>query len=82
MTVAVRPEDVQVSGTTKGEGVLEGKVKQVMILGHYAEVTVELVEFGMIRAFLNKEFVDQLQVGKDVGVSISKMTGFPVDELN
>ncbi|WDQ31252.1 ABC transporter ATP-binding protein [Paenibacillus marchantiae] len=82
VTAAVRPEDVQVSSTTMGEGTLSGKVKQVMILGHYAEVTVELVEFGIIRAFLNKESVEQLQVGKDVSVSISKMTGFPVDESN
>lgn len=82
VTAAVRPEDVQVSSTTMGEGTLAGKVKQVMILGHYAEVTLELVEFGIIRAFLNKEFVEQLQVGKEVGVSISKMTGFPVDESN
>lgn len=82
VTAAVRPEDVQVSVGKRGEGSLTGKVKQVMILGHYAEVTVELVEFGIIRAFLNKEFVEQLQVGKDVDVSISKMTGFPVDESN
>ncbi|MFC9708904.1 ABC transporter ATP-binding protein [Paenibacillus sp. NPDC056933] len=82
VTAAVRPEDVQVSGTTMGEGILAGKIKQVMILGHYAEVTVELLDFGIIRAFLNKEFVEQLQVGKDVGISIAKMTGFPVDESN
>ncbi|KAG2870537.1 hypothetical protein PC115_g25090, partial [Phytophthora cactorum] len=80
VTAAVRPEDVQVSSTTMGEGILAGKVKQVMILGHYAEVTVELMGFGIIRAFLNKEFVEQLQkpfvsLLTVVGLSMSLLAG-------
>ncbi|WP_172255830.1 ABC transporter ATP-binding protein [Saccharibacillus deserti] len=80
VTAAVRPEDVQLRERTDTEGTLTGKVKQVMILGHYAEVTVELAEFGIIRAFQSKEVVQRLQPGQEVGVSITQMTGFPVDE--
>nr|WP_145402242.1 ABC transporter ATP-binding protein [Paenibacillus xylanexedens] len=79
VVAAIRPEDVQV-GTTKGQQSLAGKIKQVMILGHYAEVTVDLEQWGVIRAFLNKDSVEQLHTGKQVHVSISKMTAFPHEE--
>ncbi|MBB6020184.1 putative spermidine/putrescine transport system ATP-binding protein [Paenibacillus sp. JGP012] len=79
VVAAIRPEDVQV-GTTKGQQSLAGKIKQVMILGHYAEVTVDLEQWGVIRAFLNKDRVEQLHTGKRVHISISKMTAFPHEE--
>ncbi|WP_434751073.1 ABC transporter ATP-binding protein [Paenibacillus amylolyticus] len=77
---AVRPEDVQLQLTVGDQQSLAGKIKQVMILGHYAEVTIDLSQLGVIRAFLNKEGVEQLHTGKDVHVSISKMTAFPHEE--
>lgn len=80
ITAAVRPEDVQLTEAPNGENVLPGRIKQVMILGHYAEVTVELQEFGIIRAFQGKEIMLRLQPGQEVGVSISKLTGFPVNQ--
>ncbi|OWR29804.1 ABC transporter ATP-binding protein [Saccharibacillus sp. O23] len=80
VTAAVRPEDVQLSAFAENGSLLKGRVKQVMILGHYAEVTVELDGFGIVRAFQGKETVMQLQTGQVVGVSISKLTGFPVEE--
>ncbi|GGH51508.1 ABC transporter ATP-binding protein [Paenibacillus silvae] len=79
VVAAIRPEDVQV-GITKGQQSLAGKIKQVMILGHYAEVTVDLEQWGVIRAFLNKDSVEQLHTGKQVHISISKMTAFPHEE--
>ncbi|NGZ76890.1 ABC transporter ATP-binding protein [Saccharibacillus alkalitolerans] len=80
VTAAIRPEDVQLSANHGTEGVLKGRVKQIMVLGHYAEVTVELAGYGIIRAFQSKEAMQRLQAGQEVGVSISKLTGFPVEE--
>ncbi|PZT52897.1 ABC transporter ATP-binding protein [Paenibacillus silvae] len=80
VVAAIRPEDVQVGTTSESQRSLAGKIKQVMILGHYAEVTVDLEQWGVIRAFLNKDSVEQLHTGKQVHVSISKMTAFPHEE--
>ncbi|CAM4061886.1 ABC transporter ATP-binding protein [Saccharibacillus endophyticus] len=80
ITAAVRPEDVQLGEQIVGDNILPGKIKQVMILGHYAEVTVELAEFGIIRAFQSKEVVQHMQSGQEVGVCISKAAGFPVEQ--
>ncbi|PYE48091.1 ABC transporter ATP-binding protein [Paenibacillus barcinonensis] len=80
VVAAVRPEDVQVGTTGESQQSLAGKIKQVMILGHYAEVTVDLEQWGVIRTFLNKDRVEQLHTGKQVHVSISKMTAFPHEE--
>ncbi|MGF6355001.1 putative spermidine/putrescine transport system ATP-binding protein [Paenibacillus sp. 4624] len=77
---AVRPEDVQLQFIARDHPSLAGKIKQVMILGHYAEVTVDLGQLGVIRAFLNKDRVEQLHTGKDIYVSISKMIAYPHEE--
>lgn len=80
MIAAVRPEDVQLQLIAGDQPSLAGKIKQVMILGHYAEVTVDLGQLGVVRAFLNKDRVDQLHTGKDIYVSISKMIAYPHEE--
>ncbi|GGO03450.1 ABC transporter ATP-binding protein [Saccharibacillus kuerlensis] len=88
VTAAVRPEDVQIDSMAAGEDRkdkedrLTGRIKQVMILGHYAEVTVELNGFGIIRAFQSKEAVQQLHAGQEVGVSMTKWTVFPNNQTN
>lgn len=79
VTAAVRPEDVGIHGQPEQENVLTGKIKQVMVLGHYAEVTVELAEFGILRTFQAKEAAADLWIGKEVGVTIARMTGYPAD---
>ncbi|WP_028537768.1 ABC transporter ATP-binding protein [Paenibacillus sp. J14] len=82
VTAAIRPEDVVLSEAEENEEKLAGRIKQVMVLGHYAEVTVELPGWGTLRTFQSKEATQHLSVGKDVGVKIVKLIGFPSGEPN
>ncbi|MGG3453893.1 ABC transporter ATP-binding protein [Paenibacillus rhizolycopersici] len=82
ITAAIRPEDVVLSESTEKGELLEGKIKQVMVLGHYAEVTVELAGWGILRTFQSKEATQHLFIGKEVGVQIVKLIGFPTGEPN
>lgn len=82
ITAAIRPEDVVLSDVTENGEKLEGKIKQVMVLGHYAEVTVELSGWGTLRTFQSKEATQHLSIGKEVGVKIVKLIGFPLGEPN
>lgn len=77
VTVAVRPEDVSLGGLPEHGEVLEGKIKQVMVLGHYAEVTVELAELGILRTFQAKEATQHLGIGQEVSVTIARIIGYP-----
>jgi putative spermidine/putrescine transport system ATP-binding protein len=74
VTLTVRPEDVTFV-SDREEGLL-GVVKQVMILGHYAEVTVDLNAHGVIRAFQPRQSVVELYSGKVVKVNFSKTLAF------
>ncbi|CAI6085764.1 ABC transporter ATP-binding protein [Cohnella sp. JJ-181] len=73
--VAVRPEDVNLDSGIK-EG-LPGAVKQIMVLGHYAEVSVNLGKHGIIRSFQSKDAAQALSLGQHVRVSFAKVTSFP-----
>ncbi|WP_010277299.1 ABC transporter ATP-binding protein [Paenibacillus senegalensis] len=77
---AFRPEDIELREMADSEGLLTGKIKQIMILGHYAEVTIELDDLGILRSFQTKEIAQDLSIGKDVGVHVTKVTGYPVNE--
>lgn len=81
VTVAIRPEDTEIHDMSEREDVLAGTLKQVMILGHYAEVTVELPGFGTLRTFQSKEATHQLSIGKQVSVSITKVIGYPTNVI-
>jgi len=81
--VAVRPEDVGLSVISdhqeeQGLG-LTGKIKQIMILGHYAEVSVDADEHGTIRAFQSKEAVQRLRAGDGVRLSFASIIAYPND---
>jgi len=82
VTAAVRPEDVSLDDSPDNGEALPGRIKQIMLLGHYAEVTVELQGLGIIRTFQAKEATQALWIGKEVGVSIAKMIGYPATETN
>ncbi|TVY11778.1 ABC transporter ATP-binding protein [Paenibacillus cremeus] len=69
VTVAVRPEDI---AFVKPEEGLEATIHQVMILGHYAEVSLE-TEAGLLKAFLPRDAVKDLQPGQVVGLLFSKV---------
>lgn len=68
-TVAVRPENVMVNIGTK-EGIT-GNVRAIMVLGHYAEVTVD-TEYGIIKAFVTGDNSSNFYPGEQVTLSFSK----------
>ncbi|MDQ0874736.1 putative spermidine/putrescine transport system ATP-binding protein [Paenibacillus sp. V4I3] len=75
VNLAVRPEDVMIEGE-EGQG-LPGVIKQVMVLGHYAEVSIDLPEYGTIRAFQPRDFVKDLHTGQQVKASFAKVLAYP-----
>jgi putative spermidine/putrescine transport system ATP-binding protein len=75
VTVAVRPEDVQLR--KESESGLHGTIKQIMVLGHYAEVSVDVQEHGTVRAFLARDEVKALDHGQNVAVTFAKILAYP-----
>ncbi len=73
--LAIRPEDVMLSSQDQ-EG-LPGVVKQIMVLGHYAEVSIQLPEYGVIRAFQPRDAVKELNSGDPISVSFKKVITYP-----
>ncbi|WP_285889060.1 ABC transporter ATP-binding protein [Paenibacillus glycanilyticus] len=73
--LAIRPEDVILSNQEQ-EG-LPGVVKQIMVLGHYAEVSIQLPEYGVIRAFQPRDAVKELHSGDQIYVSFKKVITYP-----
>jgi putative spermidine/putrescine transport system ATP-binding protein len=68
-TIAVRPEYVSIKkGSGEGEG---GTVRAVMILGHYAEVTVD-TEHGIIKSFITNEEAGRYYPGERVTLSYAQ----------
>ncbi|GGA44114.1 ABC transporter ATP-binding protein [Paenibacillus physcomitrellae] len=77
VTVAIRPEDVVVQTSAGQEPGLHGIIKQIMVLGHYAEVSVDVREQGTIRAFLARDEVKELHPGQEVSVQYAKILAYP-----
>ncbi|GIP27734.1 ABC transporter ATP-binding protein [Paenibacillus sp. J23TS9] len=73
VVVAVRPEDIRWNDASLPG--LAAVVKQVMILGHYAEITL-LTEAGLVRMFLPREESDQLSGGQSVSLTFAKHTAY------
>jgi putative spermidine/putrescine transport system ATP-binding protein len=71
VTVAVRPEDISL----KPDNGLPGTIRQVMVLGHYAEVSFD-TESGLIKAFLPRDSVKDLVPGQSAGLSFSKVLSY------
>jgi putative spermidine/putrescine transport system ATP-binding protein len=71
VTVAVRPEDISL----KPDNGLPATIRQVMVLGHYAEVSFE-TESGLIKAFLPRDSVKDLVPGQSTGLSFSKVLSY------
>lgn len=71
--IAVRPEDVNVN--IGGNGMINGKVRTIMVLGHYVSVNVQCGD-NVIKCFVNREISDQLEVGDPVGLSFEKYHTF------
>lgn len=72
-TIAVRPENVNV--VVGGSGMVNGKVRTIMVLGHYVSVNVQCGD-DVIKCFVNREISDQLEVGDPVGLNFEKYHTF------
>lgn len=72
VVVAVRPEDVVIQDEGAG---LSGTIKQIMILGHYAEITVEVAN-STIKAFLSRETLKDLRIGQEKRITFSKVLAY------
>jgi putative spermidine/putrescine transport system ATP-binding protein len=68
ITIAIRPEDIRFNTEDRG---FSGVIRQVIILGHYAEVVLETVNGGM-KAFVPRESVKELSPGQNVKLSFAK----------
>ncbi|WP_274650229.1 ABC transporter ATP-binding protein [Paenibacillus humicola] len=75
VSVVARPEDVVLGPDGAGEA-LPGTVRQIMVLGHYAEVSVEVEAIGPVKAFRPRDAVKDLRAGQRVDVSFAKVSVF------
>ncbi|MCF2669644.1 MAG: ABC transporter ATP-binding protein [Butyricicoccus sp.] len=76
-TIAFRPEDVNVN--IGGDGMITGKVRTIMILGHYVSVNVQCGD-DVIKCFVNRDISDKLEVGDPVGLTFTKYHTFDKNE--
>ncbi len=67
--LAVRPEDVSITDGSSGD--IHGKIRTIMILGHYVDVNVQCGD-TIIKAYVQREQADKLSVGETVSLSFSK----------
>lgn len=63
-TIAIRPEDITITKGSAGDGI-RGKIRTIMILGHYVDVNVQCGE-DVIKCFVQREQADGLSVGDEV----------------
>ena len=69
-TLAVRPEDVILSKGDRGE--IVGSIRSIMMLGHYAEISVKMGKQS-IKSYLNRAVADDFRVQDRVSVSFSRV---------
>lgn len=72
-TIAVRPEDVEI--TDPEESGLCGEVRTIMVLGHYVQVTVQHGG-NIIKCFVDRTESEKISIGNKVGMKIGKHTVF------
>lgn len=75
--IAIRLEDIEISDVNPD---VKGIIKKIMMLGHYAEVTVE-TEFGLLKTFIEKRKLEALSVEQHVGVCIKAAKFYEKDQL-
>ncbi|SDZ62915.1 putative spermidine/putrescine transport system ATP-binding protein [Evansella caseinilytica] len=73
VTVGVRPEDVVIANG-KGQGI-PAKVTKVMMLGHYAEVTLHTF-LGVLKMFIDRNDIDHYQLNMGIAVTFTKVKSF------
>lgn len=69
-TLAVRPEDIIL---TRGDhGDMVGSIRSIMMLGHYAEISVQMGKQS-IKSYLNRALANDFRVQERVSVSFSRV---------
>ena len=71
---AIRPEDVKINNGHK-EGFINGKIRTIMILGHYADVNIQCEE-QVIKSFVLRTELEGLNVGNEVHLNFGKSHSF------
>ncbi|TDF98595.1 ABC transporter ATP-binding protein [Paenibacillus piri] len=79
VTAAIRPEDVFIVETAdqvqEHRDVFPATVRQVMILGHYAEVTAD-TEAGPVKLFVPRERAASLHHGQSIPIGFARVTAY------
>lgn len=78
--LGVRPEDVNVEQSE--DAGLPGVVKQVMVLGHYVELSIDAGRHGLLKVFKSRDRMPDLQSGMKVSLNFNKARVFPTGENN
>ncbi|RAT99534.1 ABC transporter ATP-binding protein [Brevibacillus sp. Leaf182] len=71
--LAVRPEEVQIRD--EHEAGMQATVRQIMMLGHYAEISLD-TQHGIVKSFLPREKTEQLQQGQSCKVHVGRTSIF------
>lgn len=77
VSLAVRPENIMLN-EEEGDG-LPGVIKQIMVLGHYAEVTIDLNDHGIIKVFKPRDSVKDLHTRQNLKVTFSKIIAYQTE---
>lgn len=80
VTAAIRPEDVSILDSAEEAGrpdapILPATIRQIMILGHYAEVTVDTAA-GPIKLFVPREQAAALHHGQSISIGFTRVTAY------
>ncbi|QDP41764.1 ABC transporter ATP-binding protein [Radiobacillus deserti] len=71
ITVGVRPEDVLLSE----ESGMEAKVEKIMMLGHYAEITLHTI-IGRLKMFVDRGDMQKFQIKRTVRIHFAMIQSF------
>lgn len=74
VTAAVRPEDVEFADDESDHSI-PGSVRQLMILGHYAELTVD-TQAGAVKMFVPRESARDIHPGQNVRIGFTRVTAY------
>lgn len=74
---AIRLEDIEIREPSND---LTGTIKKIMMLGHYAEVSIE-TPFGLLKTFIEKSKLESSAVHQQVGINIMNAAFYKDNDL-
>jgi len=74
VTVAVRPEDIVIANEV--ENGLVATIAKVMMLGHYAEVSLK-TDFGKLKMFVDRSNMSQFKMQHNIRITFATIQAFP-----